>query len=53
MFFGGDGRELEFREGFGDADDGFELSDGDGDGGALVRVHFCLADLFSDGNEMR
>ena len=51
--FGGDGRKRELGEGFGDADDGFELPHGDGDraaggGGQFVRVH-----LPPDGDEVR
>lgn len=48
----GDGRQRKFGEGFGDADDGFELTDGDRDGGASVGVEFGGVDLFSDRDEM-
>lgn len=40
MFFCCDGGEGEFGEGFGDVDDGFELVDGDGDGGLGVGFEF-------------
>jgi len=50
--FGGDGREGDFGEGFGYADDGFELADGDGDGGAGVGREFSAVDLAADGDEV-
>ena len=50
--FGGDGGEGEFGEGFGDADDGFELADRDGDARAGVCGDFGRVDLPADGNEM-
>lgn len=52
MGFGGNGREGDFGEGFRYADDGFELADGDGDGGAGVGREFGAVDLAADGNEM-
>ena len=48
----GDGGEGELSEGFGDADDGFELADGDGDGGAGVRGEFGGVDLPPNGDKM-
>lgn len=48
----GDGGELELCEGFGDTDDGFELTDCDWDRGSLICVHFCLAYLLADGDEV-
>lgn len=53
MGFGGDGGEGEFGEGLGNADDGFELADGDGDGGAGVGGEFGAVDLAPDGDEVR
>jgi len=50
--FGGDGGEGQFGEGFGDADDGFELAHGDGDGGAGVGGEFGAVDLAADGDEV-
>lgn len=52
MGFGGDGGEGEFGEGFGDADDGFELADCDGDAGAGVGGDFGGVDLAADGDEV-
>lgn len=52
MGLGGDGREGEFGEGFGDADDGFELADSDGDGGAGVGGEFGAVNLAADGDEV-
>ena len=52
MRFGGDGGEGDFGEGFGDADDGFELAHGDGDGGAGVGGDFGAVDLAADGDEV-
>ena len=52
VVFRGDGREGEFGEGFGDADDGFELADGDGDAGAGVCGNFRRVDLPADGDEV-
>ena len=43
-----DGRKRHFGEGFGDANDGFELADRDGDAGTFVGVLFDLVDLFAD-----
>lgn len=50
--FRGDGGEREFGEGFGDADDGFELADRDGDAGARVGGDFGRVDLSPDGDEV-
>lgn len=50
--FGGDGGEGEFGEGFGDADDGFELADCDGDAGAGVGGDFGGVHLAADGDEV-
>ena len=47
-----DGAEGEFGEGFGDADYGFELADGDGDGGASRGGDFGGVDLSPDGDEV-
>ncbi len=52
MGFRGDGRERELGEGFGDADDGFELPNGDGDRGAGVGAEFGAVDLAADGDEV-
>ena len=52
MGFRGDGGEGEFGEGFGDADDGFELADGDGDAGARVGGYFGRVHLPPDGDEV-
>ena len=52
MGFGGDDREGELGEGFGDADDGFELADGDGDGGADIGAELGRVDLSPDGDEV-
>ena len=52
MGFGGDGGEGELGEGFGDADDGFELADCDGDAGAGVGGDFGGVDLAADGDEV-
>ena len=52
MGFVGCGLEGEFCEGFGDADDGFELADCDGDGGARVGGEFGGVDLPTDGDEV-
>ncbi len=52
MRFCGDGREGDFGKGLGDADDGFELADGDGDGGAGVGGDFGAVDLAADGDEV-
>ena len=53
MGFGGDGGERDFGKRLGDADDGFELADSDGDGGAGVGGDFGAVDLAADGDEMR
>lgn len=47
MGFGRDGGERDFGEGFGDADDSFELADGDGDGRSRVGVEFDAVHLAS------
>ena len=52
MVFGGYGGKGELGEGFGDADDGFELADGDGDAGARVCGDFGRVDLPADGDEV-
>lgn len=52
MGFGRDGGEGEFGEGFGDADDGFELADCDGDAGAGVGGDFGGVHLAADGDEV-
>ena len=52
MGFCGNGREGELGKGFRDADDGFELADGDGDGGAGVGGDFGAMDLAADGDEV-
>ena len=52
MGFRGDGRQGEFGEGFGDADDGFELADCDGDAGAGVGGYLGGVHLPADGNEV-
>ena len=52
MGFEGDGGECEFGEGFGDADDGFELTDCDGDAGTGVGGDFGRMDLPADGDEV-
>lgn len=52
MGFVCDGAQGEFREGFGDADDGFELADGDGDRRADVGGLFGLGDAVADGDEV-
>ena len=52
MVFGGYGGKGEFGEGFGDADDGFELADGDRDAGAGVCGDFGRVDLPADGDEV-
>lgn len=52
MGFEGYGGEGEFGEGFGDADDGFELADGDGDRGAGGGGEFGAVDLAADGDEV-
>lgn len=52
MGFGGDGGESEFGEGFGDADYGFELTNGDGDGRARLGCEFGGVDLSADGDEV-
>ena len=52
MGFERDGAEGEFREGFRDADYGFELADCDGDGGAGRGGDFGRVDLPSDGDEV-
>lgn len=53
MLFCSDWGEREFGEGLGDTNYGFELTDGDGDGGARVGFEFGGVDLLSDGDEMR
>ena len=52
MGFCGERGEGEFGEGFGDADDGFELADGNGDGGARAGGEFGGVDLPPDGDEV-
>lgn len=52
MLLGGDGGEAQLGEGLGDADDGLELADCDGDGGAGVCFDFGGVDLFADGDEV-
>ena len=52
MVFRGDGGEGEFGEGFGDADDGFELANRDGDARAGVCGDFGRVDLSADGDEV-
>ena len=52
MNFSCDGRERDFGEGFGDADYGFELADGDGDRGAGVGGQLGGVDLATDGDEV-
>lgn len=49
---GGDGGQADLGERFGDADDGFELADGDGDGGARVGLEFGGVHLLADGDEV-
>lgn len=53
VHLGCDSREGEFGEGLSDTDDGFELTDRDGDGGASVSFNLGGMDLPSDGNEVR
>ena len=52
MGFRGEDGEGEFGEGFGDADDGFELADCDGDAGARVGGDLGGVHLSADGNEV-
>ena len=52
MRFGRNRGEGEFRERFRDADDGFELPDGDGDGGPRVGGELGAVDLAADGDEV-
>lgn len=47
-----DRREGEFGEGLCDADDSFELADGNGDGGAGGGGELGSVDLATDGNEV-
>lgn len=52
MGFESDGGEGKFGEGLGDADDGFELADRDGDGRAGGGGDFGGVDLAPDGDEV-
>lgn len=52
MCFGRDGREGEFGERLGDADDGFELADRDGDRAACVGGGFRRCDAAPDRDEV-
>lgn len=52
MLFRSDGLKGEFCEGFSDTDDGFELADRDGDGGAGIGLEFGGVHLFADGDEV-
>ena len=51
MVFCDGGGEGHFRERFRDADDGFELTNGDGDTGSFVGILFYLMDLATDIDE--
>lgn len=53
MLFCRDGGEGEFREGLGNANDGFELADGDRDAGALVGGGLEFMDALADLDEVR
>ena len=52
MVFCHDVREGQFGERFSDTDDGFELSDGDGDAGADVGGSFGFMNATADRYEM-
>ena len=52
MGAGRDGGEGELGEGLGDADDGFELADRDGDAGARVGGQLGRVHLAPDGDEV-
>ena len=52
MRLSGDGRKREFGKGFGDANDGFELANGDGNGGTSIGLYLGSVDPATDGDEM-
>lgn len=52
MGFCGDVGQSEFRERLGNTDDGFELADCDGDGGADVGAEFGGVHLATDGHKV-
>ena len=52
MGFGCDGGEGEFGEGLGNPDDGFQLTNRDGDAGTGVGTDFRGVDLSADGDEV-
>ena len=52
MFFRGVGGELQFGERFGDADDGFELADGERDGAAGAGGEFGVVERAAEGDEV-
>lgn len=49
---GGNGRQRQFGQGLGDADNGFELTDGDGDGRTRVGLDFGGVNLATDGDKV-
>lgn len=53
MLFINGGGECHFGERFTDSDNGFELSDCDGDAGPFVGILFYLMDLTTDLDEVR
>ena len=53
MGFSRGGRERQLGKGFGNADDGFELPDGDGDRGAGIGGQFGGMDLPAYGDKVR
>ena len=52
MQFSGHGGEGNLGKGLGDADNGLELTDGDGDGRALIGLLLLAADLRADRDEV-
>jgi hypothetical protein len=52
MLFCSNGREGQFGQRFGDTDNGFQLPNGDWNGGTSVGFEFRGVDLLADGDEM-
>ena len=52
MFFRSDVGQGEFGKGFADPDYGFQLADGDGNGGTKVGCALRFVDTPSDGDKM-
>lgn len=53
MGLSGDGRQTQLGQRFGNTDDSFKLTNGDGNGRAGVGVEFSTVDLLSDGDKVR